>query len=300
MSSNNLIPTNNNMGHESGALGPFNTWLFLEEAFLKKCPSRKQLTVTQELKTREAIHDFLIRLGMSLKLEGKSILAAAIYVARFYMRFPITSSKYFVASSAMGISCKLYDNYRPLDKIALVACGIKNPNKTIDEQSEVFWQWRDQLLYREELILRHLNFDLDIQLPYTIKDDLMEKLEPDETIFYKKIGDILRNTISLIELLSSLPILVAYDMRAVFGSMLVYVVYEIREKFEEIVTIPQNFLESKLRVDLRLCYRCYKYVMTLLSFCDNPDPRLHSHKNALKRMKHIDLDTFISVANTVS
>lgn len=280
-----------------------NTWIFEEEDLLQHSPSRKQLNLTQELKIRESIYDFVIKLGTNLKLSGGSILASTIYIHRFYMRYPITTSKYFVACAAIAISTKLNDNYRPPDKIALAGCLIKNPKKVIDEHSEIFWQWRDQLLYREELILKALNFELNVDLPYSIRDDLLVKFEEttsEDNIFFDKLKDILRNVTSLIELLSSLPILVCYDINAFFAAMLVITIIEGKQRFNDENTqlfIPPHFISENLSTTVNESLKCYKFILKLLKFADKPDPKLYSHQAAIKRIPVIDDEEFLSIAN---
>lgn len=299
--------------------GP-NTWLFLEEAFFRSSASRKQLTVAQELRTRESIHDFIVKLGLALKLDGKTILAATVYVNRFYMRLPITTSKYFVASAALTISCKLNDTYRPPDKVAMAACVLKNPHKTIDEHSDVFWQWRDQLLYREELILKNLNFELNLELPYAVRDELMREASErneaengdakgpekkaigseneDDALFYARVGDILRNAVSLVEMLSLLPISVAYDVRTNFGAMLVLSVIEADLRFDTggKLKAPKGYLEKQVGAVPKDCFKCYCYLRKLLKYCDVPDPKLASHKNLILRMKSVLSEAFFKAA----
>lgn len=282
--------------HEGGK--DENTWLFLEESFVKYSPSRKQLTIAQELKTREAIHDFIIRLGTGLKLDGRTILAATIYINRFYMRMPITTSKYFVACAAISIACKLNDNYRQPDMIALAGCKIKNPHKTIDSQSSLFWQWRDQLLFREELILKNLNFELNVELPYSIRDELLASECESSDWFQDKKADALKHAVSLIEILSSLPIIVAYDIYTFFGAVLVAVLEDAKKNFgcDEVV-LPKLYLTKMLKSDVRRCYKCYRYILKLLEFCKNDDPQLLSHRNAANRVPIIDEATFAAIAN---
>lgn len=277
---------------------PFhNTWLFLEDSFLSKSPSRKQMTLAQDLKVRELIYDFVIRLGSLLKLDGRTILAATVYINRYYMRMPITTSKYFVACAAIAISCKLNDTYRPPDKIAMAACVIKNPNKQVDQHSSLFWQWRDQLLYREELILKNLNFEVDVELPYDLSDRLLQD-ESNSSYFQGKFLEILKHTVSKIEIVSALPILVSFDVNTLFGTMLVLTIKEAQAKFEDTTLImPQRFLEDKLGVLVDECYLCFKYVLKLKSVCE--DPKLPSHKNVVRKIPKITREDFYEIAKGV-
>lgn len=270
-----------------------NTWLFTEKDYLKTSPSRKQLTIAQDLKTRESIHDFVIRLGTSLKVDGPTILSATIYINRFYVRMPITTSKYFVACAAMSISCKLNDTYRAPDKIAMAGCIIKNPQKVIDEQGSVFWHWRDQLLFREELILKNLNFELNLELPYELRQLLEVEYEPSEesTVFFEKLSDIIKNAISLVEILSSLPITVAYDMPTILATCVILTVCEAESRFTDL-TYPPGYLQKCLKVDIEWCYQCYMYIIKLLEYGKSSDPKLASNKNADKKVKRLTREQF--------
>lgn len=277
-----------------------NTWLFAEDAFLRRSPSRKQMTVPQDLKVRELIYAFLLKLGAELKLDGRTILAATVYINRFYMRVPITTSKYFVACAAVAISCKLNDMYRPPDKIAMTACMLKNPGRQVDQHSSLFWQWRDQLLYREELILKMLNFELSVELPYDfVEDELLIDKDPElSNVFYAKLPEILKNTVAKVELVSALPLLVCYDMRTLFGTMLVLTLKEAQGRFEDVgpLVLPLEYLEKKLSTSLEECYNCYQYILRLKSVCE--DPKIPSHKNVVSRIPILDRDQFWGCTGT--
>lgn len=279
------------------------TWLFLDDTFIKSSPSRgAKMTVQQELKQQESIHHFVIRLGSKLKLDGRTILAATVYINRYYSRMPITQSKYYVATAAIAISCKLHDNYRQPDKIALAGCNIKNPNQSrpLDEHSDIFWRWRDQLLFREELILKTINFDLNIDLPYNIRDELLREADnefEDENSFFEKKPEIMKNTIALVEVLSSLPIFIAYDTYTIFGTALTIIIYEANLKFtEEKLHLPEHYLEAKLQVDSGMCWQCYQYVLRLLKYAKS-DPNLVSNEVAIKRIPNLSQSQFEAIAN---
>lgn len=277
-----------------------NTWLFSEDDFLRRSPSRKHMTLAQELKVRESMYDFLIKLATQLRIDGRTILAATIYINRFYMRMPITTSKYFVVCAAVTISCKLHDTFRPPDKIALAACQIKNPQKTIDQHSSTFWQWRDQLLYREELVLKTLNFEVAVDLPYDLMEDLLASgpAESGGNGFYERNQEILKNTVSKIEVLSCLPILVAYDVFTLFGAMLVLTVKEARSKFVELdfLDIPPHYLERNVGVSVDECFQCYEYIMRFRKICD--DPKIPSHRPVFKKILKLLKEEFYQIANS--
>lgn len=255
------------------------------------------MTLSQELQTRELMYAFLIKLGIELKLDGRTILAATVYINRFYMRMPITTSKYFFICAAIAISCKLHDCYREPDRIALKACELRNPLERIDQHHALFWQWRDQLLYREEIMLKMLNFELDIDLPY----DFVELLQPEKNHapssgFEAKLPDILKHTLSKVELLSAWPLLVSFDMKTIFAMAFILTVREAQDKFQDEVAIamPSDYLEASLGVSLIDCYHCYKYILKLKSVCE--DPKLPCHKNIVNKLCQISKERFYDVA----
>ncbi|KAI3405433.2 hypothetical protein KGF56_001777 [Candida oxycetoniae] len=301
-------------------------WIFPESAVLTRSPTRldSKLTISQELRIKESMHDFLIKLGSKLKVDAPTILAATVYIHRFYMRVPITSSKYYVASAALAISGKLNDCVRQSDTISLYACNIKAPRTSsssssssskfppntanhsaaqpppppppqIDEQSEYFWRWRDQLLYREELILRKLNFDLSFPSPYLLQHKILNKMHAGiNQTFYEKRKDIMVRTTRLIELLSSLPIILCYDMNVLFATCLVMVVFEGKSTFSD-MKMPENFITKVVEVDLEDVMKCFEFIKKLLNFSQQ-DPHSYSNKTAAKRILGIKTSDFEQVA----
>lgn len=255
------------------------------------------MTLPQELQTRELMHAFLIKLGMELKLDGRTILAATVYINRFYMRMPITTSKYFFICAAIAISCKLHDCYREPDKIALKACEIRNPGKPVNQHSALFWQWRDQLLYREEIMLKMLNFELNLDLPYELLEVLIaDKEESLSNGFFLKLPDILKHTMSKVELTSAWPVLVSFDMKTIFATMLILTVQEAQDKFsDERIALPPDYIGAKLGCALIDCYHCYKYLLKLKAVCE--DALLPCHKNIVKKITVISKERFYSIAN---
>lgn len=265
-------------------------WLFSEDAFVKELPLRRQkMPANVELRQRELIHGFLIQLGSKLKLDGRTILAATIYANRYYMKIPITQSKYFVALAAVAISCKLHENYRQPGKIALAAANLKQApnNPVVDEQNDQFWKWRDQLLYREELILKTLNFDLNLDFPYDIRDAILEAQEgkdiDDEFLIEP---DMMKLAMTLVEILSSLPVFVAFDSYTILGLALIIVHHENN------TPLPQAWLQSTMEVTGEMCLQCYKYIQRLLKYCIS-DPQMILNKNVTKRLPQLDDAVFL-------
>ncbi|KAI5949124.1 hypothetical protein KGF57_004954 [Candida theae] len=285
-------------------------WIFPESVVLYRTPSRLQakITLSQELRIKESMHEFIIRLGTKLKVDGPTLLATTVYLHRYYMRLPLSSSKYFVASAALTIACKLNDTYRQPDKVSLYACNVKNPRPPIikdnvkqppppiDEQSEYYWKWRDQLLYREELILRKLQFDLNFTSPYLLHFKILNKIHLGMgQLFYSKRKEILKMTVTLIELTSSLPIILCYDMKEIFATCFVITIVEGKSKFDKELKSPDSFLPSVIGVDVDVALHCFQFLKKLLQ-CSQGDPHVVSNKAAAKRLLPIKSRYFEDVA----
>ena len=285
-------------------------WIFPESVVLNHTPSRIQarITLPQELRIKESMHDFVIRLGTKLKLDGPTLLATTVYLHRYYMRLPLSSSKYFVASAALTIACKLNDNYRQPDKVSLYACNVKNPRPPIiknnvkqppppiDEQSEYYWKWRDQLLYREELILRKLQFDLNFTSPYLLQFKVLNRIHLGMgQLLYTKRKEILKMTTTLIELLSSLPIILCYDMKEIFATCFVLTIVEGKSKLDKELRIPELFLPLVIGVDVDVALHCFQFTKKLLQ-CSQGDSHVISNKGAARRLLPIKSQVFEDVA----
>ncbi|KAI5968991.1 hypothetical protein CANMA_001987 [Candida margitis] len=285
-------------------------WIFPESVVLYRTPSRIQarITLPQELRIKESMHEFVVRLGTKLKVDGPTLLATTVYLHRYYMRLPLSSSKYFVASAALTISCKLNDNYRQPDKVSLYACNVKNPNPPviknkvkqppppIDEQNEYYWKWRDQLLYREELILRKLNFELNFTSPYLLQFKILNKIHLGMGhLLYNKKKDILKMTITLIELLSSLPVVLCFDMKEILATCFVITILEGKTKLDKELKVPENFLPSVIGVEVDVALHCFRFIKKLLQ-CSQEDPHVVSNKAAAKRLLPIKSQHFEDVA----
>lgn len=145
-------------------------WLFGSEE-LKKSPSGQAGYDTE----RERIErmkgcDFILKVGMQLRLPQPTISTACVFLHRFYMRFTLKEFHYYdIAATSLFLATKCEETGRKLKDI-VIACARtaqKNPTAIVDEQSKDYWRWRDVILYNEELLLEALCFDLIIEHPYS-------------------------------------------------------------------------------------------------------------------------------------
>lgn len=153
-------------------------WLFTQEEFNKYTPSRIEgMSYDTEITNRRKGINFIIQVGISLKLDQITLATASIYFQRFYMRHPLQipnttkgAHHYQVAATAVYVAYKSKENPRKMHELIVAVSRVaqKDPNLMIDEQSKEFWKWRETIQHHENLMLEVLCFDLDPGLPYQI------------------------------------------------------------------------------------------------------------------------------------
>lgn len=126
-------------------------WLF-SEAELSNTPSIQDgMSVAEERDTRAKGVNFIVQVGIMLKLPQLTLSTAAIFFQRFLMRASLKQPKgdipklhhYQVAATALFLATKVEESCRKMKEMVLAFCRVaqKNPNLIIDEQSKDFWRW---------------------------------------------------------------------------------------------------------------------------------------------------------------
>ncbi|MCJ1440653.1 MAG: hypothetical protein MMC23_001139 [Stictis urceolatum] len=153
-------------------------WLFKEED-LQLTPSvAAGLNPNQERENRAKGVNFILQVGIMLRLPQITLASASVFLHRFFMRRPMIDDKanqksgqhyYSVAATCLFLATKVEENCRKMKElvVACVRVAQKNPNKVVDEQDKEFWRWRDTILQMEDLLLETLCFDLSLEPPYT-------------------------------------------------------------------------------------------------------------------------------------
>jgi len=153
-------------------------WLFTQDELNRSTPSRVEgMSYDTEIINRRKGINFIIQVGILLKLDQITLATASIYFQRFYMRHPLQipnttkgAHHYQVAATAVYVAYKSKENPRKMHELIVAVSRVaqKDPNLMIDEQSKEFWKWRETIQHHENLMLEVLCFDLDPGLPYPI------------------------------------------------------------------------------------------------------------------------------------
>ncbi|CAI6340054.1 unnamed protein product [Periconia digitata] len=175
-------------------------WLFTDEE-LNQAPSILDgMTPEDERTLRKKGVNFILQVGMMLKLPQTTLSVAAIFFNRYLMRNSLKARPGYkplhhyvstlsvvgydpaslkpykqVAATALFLATKVEENCRKMKEV-VVACvrvALKDPNKLVDEQMKDFWKWRDTILYSEDVLLETLCFDLSVEPPYKTMYDML-------------------------------------------------------------------------------------------------------------------------------
>ena len=143
---------------------------------LDGCSERK------ERENRAKGVNFILQVGMMLKLPQITLSTASVFLHRFYMRHSMEDSGdrkgfhyYPIAASCLFLATKVEENCRKMKElvIACVKVAQKDPNKQVDEQDREYWRWKDNILHNEDLLMEALCFDFSLDPPYKTLFDLL-------------------------------------------------------------------------------------------------------------------------------
>lgn len=160
-------------------------WLFTE-AELANTPSIQDgMTVAEERDVRSKGVNFIIQVGVMLKLPQLTLSTAAVFFQRFLMRVSIKKARngipklhhYQVGAICLFLATKVEESCRKMKEMILAFCRVaqKNPNLVVDEQSKDWWRWRDCILHNEDVLLETLCFDLTVESPHRQLFELLKQ-----------------------------------------------------------------------------------------------------------------------------
>ncbi|WBW74385.1 P-TEFB associated cyclin, cyclin T Pch1 [Schizosaccharomyces osmophilus] len=152
-------------------------WIIRKED-LEYTPSALDgIPLVQEQIQRSKGCNFIINVGLRLKLPQITLATANAYFHRFYLRFSLKDYHYYdIAATCVFLASKVEDSNRKLRDIIINCAKVaqKSNNILIDEQTKEYWRWRDVILYTEEIILEALCFDFKVDHPF---NDLMRLIQ---------------------------------------------------------------------------------------------------------------------------
>lgn len=151
-------------------------WLFTE-AELQRTPSILEgIPLEKERENRSKGVNFVLQVGIMLKLPQITLATASVFLHRFYMRHSMQNYHYYsMAATSLHLAYKVEENVRKMKElvIACVRVAQKDPHKMVDEQDKEYWRWRDNIIQYEDVLLEAICFDLSLEPPYKTLFDLL-------------------------------------------------------------------------------------------------------------------------------
>ena len=155
-------------------------WLFTEAELLRAPSILDGLTPEKERENRSKGVNFILQVGIMLKLPQITLATASVFLHRFYMRHSMQTYHYYsMAATCLFLAYKVEECVRKMRElvVACVRVAQKDPHKNVDEQDKEYWRWRDNILQYEDLLLEAICFDLSLEPPYKTLFDLLMQFE---------------------------------------------------------------------------------------------------------------------------
>ncbi|KAK4956769.1 hypothetical protein LTR10_006297 [Elasticomyces elasticus] len=170
-------------------------WLFTPSELLLTPSIQDGMTLAQEREFRSKSINFLLQVGIMLKLPQITLSTAAIFFQRYLMRISLVPPKkrtgpratrveegngtlhhYQIAAICLFLATKVEESTRTLKDLISAFCRVaqKNPNLVVDDQSKDYWKWRDCLLLNEDVVLEVLCFDLTVESAHRSLYDVLK------------------------------------------------------------------------------------------------------------------------------
>ncbi|KAK8170636.1 cyclin-like protein [Phyllosticta citribraziliensis] len=158
-------------------------WIFTEEELLHTPSIEDGMSPADERELRRKGMNFVVQVGVMLKLPQLTLSTAGVFLHRFITRKSLVNKDghkalhhYQIAATSLFLATKVEENCRKMKELVIACCRVaqKNPNLLVDEQTKDFWRWRDTILYHEDVLLETICFDLTIESPYKLLFDMLK------------------------------------------------------------------------------------------------------------------------------
>ncbi|QPG73771.1 hypothetical protein FOA43_001085 [Brettanomyces nanus] len=278
-------------------------WRFTFDQIKRESPSRritdtsKRIGFTVECQKRAKGIVFMFACCRQLKLSRSVALTASYYYHRFYMRRDFSYYHYFeIAATCLFIACKAEECRRKLADVVKVCASIAmwgKMNDTIDEDSKIYWKWKDTITNLEELLLEVLCFDVTPENAYKVclrSLDLEFDEEPakEDEVEKRKSQQIFVICTNFFEILARLPLLLMFDTETICALGTAF------SCKQEKRTMKEHFLTQKLNVRVEDVWKCYN---TAIELANSLEPLRPSFRvlESLPRLDQEELSGILGV-----
>ena len=126
-------------------------WLFTEAELLRTPSVLDGLSPEKEIENRGKGVNFILQVGIMLKLPQITLATASVFLHRFFMRHSMVDLSnrpgfhyYSMAATSLFLATKVEENCRKMKElvVACVRVAQKEPNKAGVDQDKEYWRWR--------------------------------------------------------------------------------------------------------------------------------------------------------------
>ncbi|KAL9608534.1 MAG: hypothetical protein Q9167_006648 [Letrouitia subvulpina] len=164
-------------------------WLFTDAEMLQTPSILDGMSPEKERESRSKGVNFILQVGIMLRLPQMTLATASLLLHRFFMRYSmvqipnrINYHYYSMAATSLFLATKVEETGRKMKElvIACVRVAQKDPYKFVDEQDKEYWRWRDIILHNEDVLLEAVCFDLALEPPYKALRDFLKQFNEEE------------------------------------------------------------------------------------------------------------------------
>ena len=157
-------------------------WIFTEAELSRTPTVIDGVPEQKERENRAKGVNFILQVGIMLKLPQITLSTASVFLHRFYMRHSMENigdrpgfHYYPIAATCLFLATKVEENCRKMRElvIACVKVAQKDPSKVVDEQDREYWRWKDNILLYEDRLMEALCFDFSLEPPYKTLFELL-------------------------------------------------------------------------------------------------------------------------------
>ncbi|GAV74796.1 Cyclin_N domain-containing protein [Cephalotus follicularis] len=154
----------------------------------RSSPSRKDgIDPLREAHLRYSYCAFIQNLGLRLELPQTTIGTAMVLCHRFFVRRShACHDRFLIATAALFLAAKSEETPRPLNNVLKLSSEIyhKQDFSLLSYLLPLDWfeQYRERVIEAEQMMLTTLNFELNVQHPYTPLTTVLNKLGLSETV----------------------------------------------------------------------------------------------------------------------
>ena len=164
-------------------------WLFTEGELSRTPSILAGCSEKKERENRIKGVNFILQVGIMLKLPQITLSTASVFFHRFFMRHAMEDAAnpkglhyYPIAATCLFLATKVEENCRKLRELVIVCVKVaqKDPQKEVDDQDKEFWRWKDNINLYEDLVMEALCFDFSLDSPYKILFELLLRFKAED------------------------------------------------------------------------------------------------------------------------